>query len=277
MKKSLLILSVILVAVGLLLSAAAIFATDFTFDFFESNTTQTTHEVTEDFQNIAIRVDTADVRFFLSEDETCKVISTERNGEYHFVRVENDTLTIGHGINRRWYEGLFSFGKMALDIYLPRSRYVGFLFKSDTGDVNMPADFLFSKADIETDTGDIRWQANVTGRLSISADTGDVELSGVQLSKLELETDTGDVVLSHTVAANRMDIETNTGDVTFVCVDGETIHVETDTGDVTGTFATEKLFRAKSDTGRIKIPWDTRGGDCIVETDTGDIKLSVAE
>ena len=277
MKKSHLIVTIVLVVVGLLLTAAAIFATDFTFDFFDRDTTQTTHEITEDFQNISIRVDTADVRFFLSEDETCKVISTEAKGEYHFVQVDGDTLSIGHGINRRWYEGLFSFGKMALDIYLPQSRYVGFHLRSDTGDLDMPADFLFSKADVETDTGHIRWLANVTGRCAITTDTGDVELAGVQLSKLELETDTGDVVLSHTVAANRMDIETNTGDVTFVHADGETIHVETDTGDVTGTFATEKLFRGESDTGRIKIPWDTRGGDCIVETDTGNIILSVAE
>ncbi len=277
MKKSLIILSVCLIVVGLALTAAAIFATNFTFDFFDRCSTQTVHEITEDFQNISIRVDTSDVRFFLSDDNTCRVVSTEANGQYHFVQVDNNTLTIGHGIQRYWYEALFSFGNMALDIYLPRSRYVAFHLGSDTGDLDMPADFLFSTADIETDTGDIRWQANLSGKLSISADTGNITLLNCSMGKLELDADTGDIHLTDTVAANMMDIETNTGDVTFDRADGGSIHVETDTGDVTGTFATEKLFRGESDTGRIPIPWDTRGGDCIVTTDTGDIKLSIAQ
>lgn len=276
MKKSLIILSVCLIAAGLVLTAASIFVTDFTFDFFDAGSTQTTHEITEDFRNIAIRVDTSDVRFFPSMDGTCKVVFTEMKNQLHTVSVQNDTLTIGYADTRHWYEHLFSFGTMSAEIYLPNNRYTTLSMESDTGDLHMPGSFLFSIADVKTDTGDVDWQADLSGRLSVSVDTGNVLLLGLNAGSLELDSDTGDIKIVNTVAFKDIKIEADTGDVTFDKADGESIYVETDTGDVTGTVLTDKTFRTQSDTGRVEIPWDTRGGDCIVFTDTGDIKLSVA-
>lgn len=277
MKKTLLILTAVLVVLGLILTAASIFATDFTFDFFGGETVQTTQEITEDFQNIAIHVDTTDVRFFPSTDGTCKVVFTEKKNQFHMVTVQNDTLTIGYADTRLWYEQLFSFGSMSAEIYLPQNRYVVLNIETDTGNVHMPGAFLFSIADIETDTGDIDWQADLSGNLSISVDTGDILLLGLNAGTLELDSSTGNIQIVNTVVLQDMEIETDTGNVTFDKADAERVHVETDTGDVTGTFLTEKLFRAETDTGRVDIPWDTRGGDCIVITDTGDIKLSIAQ
>lgn len=277
MKKTLLIVAAVLVVLGLLLTAAALFATDFTFDFFQSGSIQNTHEITEDFQNIAIHVDTADVQFFPSPDGICKVVLTETEQQYHTVSVQNDTLTVRYTDARRWYEQMFSFGTMSVEIYLPQSRYVNFTAETDTGDLHMPGAFLFSIADIETDTGDVDWQADLSGRLSVSTDTGDTLLLGLSAGSLELDSDTGHIKIVNTVTLKEMKIENDTGDVTFEKADGESLYVETDTGDVTGTLLTEKLFRAESDTGRVEVPWDTRGGDCIVITDTGDVKLSVAQ
>lgn len=276
MKKTLLILAAILVVLGLVLTAA-LFATDFTFDFFQSGTIQNTHEITQDFQNISIHVDTADVRFLPSGDGTCKVILTETERQYHTVSVQNDTLTVRYTDARRWYEQMFSFGTMSVEIYLPQSRYVNFTAETDTGDLHMPGAFLFSIADIETDTGDVDWQADLSGKISVSVDTGDILLMGLSAGSLELDCDTGDVKIVNTVTLKDMKIENDTGDVTFEKADAESIRVETDTGDVTGTFLTEKLFRGESDTGKVDVPWDTRGGDCIVISDTGDIRLSIAE
>ena len=277
MKRTLLIVAAILVALGLLLTAAALFATDFTFDFFQSGSIRNTHEITEDFQNIAIRVDTTDVRFFPSTDGTCKVVFTETQKLRHVTAVEHETLYIGLQDSRHWYEHLFSFGTMSVEIYLPESRYVALEFESDTGDLHMPGAFLFSIADVETDTGDVDWQADLSGRLSVSVDTGDVLLLGLNAGSLELDSNTGDIKIVNTVALKEIKIEADTGDVTFDKADGESIYVETDTGDVTGTLLTEKLFRGESDTGRVEVPWDTRGGDCMVISDSGNIRLSVEQ
>ena len=277
MKKTLLILAAILVVLGLVLTAAALFATDFTFDFLQSGTIQNTHEITQDFQNISIHVDTADVRFLPSGDGTCKVVFTETEKLRHVAAVEHDTLYIGLQDSRHWYEQMFTPGNLSAEIYLPQSRYVSLEFESDTGDLHMPGAFLFSMADIETDTADVDWQADLSGKISVSVDTGDILLMGLSAGSLELDCDTGDVKIVNTVALKTIEIEADTGDVFFDRADAESIRVETDTGDVTGTFLTEKLFRAESDTGRVEVPWDTRGGDCIVISDTGDIRLSIAE
>ena len=252
MKKSLIILAACLVVLGLIVTALAFLS----FDSFDTGN-QKTYEITEPFQNIRIDVDTTDVRFFPSADGTCKVICTEKSRLSHTVSVQNDTLTIGTSDLRGWTDHLFSFGTMSANVYLPQSQYASLVSESDTGDLDMPVGFQFTMAELEADTGDIRWQADVSGRLSITTDTGDVTLSDFHAELLEVETDTGDV--------------------RFDRADGDSIYVETDTGDVKGTLLTEKLFRGQSDTGKVQVPWDTRGGDCIIFTDTGDIELSVAQ
>ena len=272
MKKSLIILSVCLIVLGLMVTALAYFS----FTPFDTEN-QKTYEITEAFQNIHIDVDTTDVTFLPSSDGTCKVVFREEPRLFHRVSVQNGTLTIERIDARQWYEQMFPFTNLSADIYLPQNQYGTLLYESDTGDLEMPAGFLFSLAELETDTGNILWRSDVTENLSISVDTGDITLSGSHVGSMDLESDTGDVLLSETLAEHFISVETNTGNVAFVNADGETIHVETDTGDVTGTLLTEKLFRGESDTGRVRIPWDTRGGDCIVFTDTGDIKLSVAK
>lgn len=256
MKKSLIILSVCLVTVGLVLTAAILFSTGFRVNF-TADGTQITHEITEPFQNILIDVDTTDVTFFPSADGTCKVVCAEPKAQNHRAIVWDDTLTIDVVDSSNWLDSLFFFGPMSVEIYLPQSRYAALRFESDTGDLNMPKGFLFASAELEADTGDIFWMADASGRLSVSTDTGNVTLSDC--------------------LARTVEIDTDTGNVRFDRADGDSIFVETDTGDVTGTLLTEKLFRGLSDTGRVNVPWDTRGGDCIVFSDTGDIELSVAK
>ncbi|MBQ3893898.1 MAG: DUF4097 family beta strand repeat protein, partial [Clostridia bacterium] len=79
------------------------------------------------------------------------------------------------------------------------------------------------------------------------------------------------------IASGRFDIERDTGDVKFDRCDAAEIKVETDTGDVTGTLLTEKVFITKTDTGKVSVPSAASGGRCEIETDTGDIKISIAK
>ena len=275
MKKVLITLSVCLNVLALLVLAAVFCSTEFRGNL-GAKPEQTTHEITDPFQNVLIDVDTSDVTVLPSADGTCKVVCTETKAQNHRVTVRDDTLMIDVVNSGDWLESLFSFGAMSVEIYLPQSRYAALRFESDTGNLEMPGDFLFASAELEVDTGDILWQADVSGKLSVSADTGDVTLSDCLAGMVEVETDTGNVYFDR-ADGESIRVETDTGNVYFDRADGESIRVETDTGNVTGTVATEKLFRGVSDTGRVNVPWDTRGGDCIVFTDTGNIELSVAQ
>ena len=53
------------------------------------------------------------------------------------------------------------------------------------------------------------------------------------------------------------------------------IVAKTSTGDVTGSFLSEKIFMAQTDTGRIDVPQTMTGGKCQITTNTGDIKVKI--
>jgi hypothetical protein len=46
---------------------------------------------------------------------------------------------------------------------------------------------------------------------------------------------------------------------------------------VKGSLLTDKIFFAKSETGRVIVPESMTGGRCEIKSDTGDIKITVGE
>ena len=86
---------------------------------------------------------------------------------------------------------------------------------------------------------------------------------------------TGDVNLTQFIASGRITIKRSTGDIRFDMCDAAELEVETDTGSIRGSLLTEKVFIAKSDTGRVSVPETTSGGVCKLTTDTGDIKIEI--
>ena len=61
----------------------------------------------------------------------------------------------------------------------------------------------------------------------------------------------------------------------FDACDAAEILVETSTGDVEGTFLSDKIIFAETDTGRVNVPKGIVGGRCEIKTNTGDIKLEI--
>ena len=51
--------------------------------------------------------------------------------------------------------------------------------------------------------------------------------------------------------------------------------IKTSTGKVVGSLLTEKVFNAKSDTGKVEVPNTTSGGSCTITTDTGKIQVTI--
>ena len=210
----------------------------------------------------------------------------------------------------------FSFKKTSATLRLPAGSYESLKIESDTGDISGPKDFSFGSADIKADTGDVTLECPVSGLLKVKTSTGDIKISGITAGELDLKASTGritvdsvacagrfavsvstgktvltsvtckdlvsngstgNLTLTNVIASGRFDIERDTGDVKFDRCDAAEIKVETDTGDVTGTLLTEKVFVTKTDTGKVSVPSAASGGRCEIETDTGDIKISIAQ
>ncbi len=279
---------------------------------YETNT----YEMSEDFNNLSIITETADIKFLLSDDEECKVECYEQEKSKHSVATEGDTLVIKTVDDKSWYDYIgISFGSPKITIYLPKEEYSLLSIKGDTGDVTLPKEFKFTDIDISLSTGDVDFEASAseqikvktstgdilarnasantfnltasTGRItasnlacaediSINVSTGKVGLTDTQCKSFISSGDTGDMALKNVFATERFSIERTTGDVRLTDCDALEIAIKTDTGDITGNLLSEKVFFAQTDTGRIDLPKTVSGGKCELETDTGDIKITIS-
>lgn len=318
MKKVWLIVAAALVVAGCLLVGGVLVAVmsplnwDFTrLSEFETNR----HEISEDFANIAIQTDTADIVFVPSDDDTTEIISHEQKNLYHSVEVKDGTLVIELIDTRKWYEMIgISFGSSKLTVSLPRGEYDTLTVRESTGDIEIPADFTFRSMEITTSTGYVTNRASLTDHLEITTSTGDIRVENVAVGSMKLSVSTGHITASNVtcttyihirvstgdtrltdvtcsdlnstgrtghltmknlIAQGLISVGRSTGDIKFDGCDAAEITVETDTGDVTGTLLSDKVFLVKTDTGRIKVPESIVGGKCSIRTDTGDILMDV--
>lgn len=274
------------------------------------------HRIDEPVTSVRIQTDTADIRILPADGTEASVQCREPSNLRHHVRMEEGTLVIELEDDRAWYEHIsIGFHSPQVDVYLPRGAYEALTVKSDTGDVDVSAEFSFTSMDISEDTGDVTSAASVSGAVRIRTDTGSIELKGITAGSLELKTSTGDVTasnitcagdiavtvttgstkmtavtcqsltttgstgdltLSGVVADEYFSVERSTGDVEFNRCDAAELTVITDTGDVSGSLLTDKIFMVDTDTGRKDVPQSVSGGPCRITTDTGDIRIAVS-
>lgn len=292
-----LIVAAALILMGIAIMAVAISSTDMYFHGFSTGRYITTDQlVTDDFSKINIATDTADISFYPSEDGNCRIVGYEEEKCLHSVSVKDDTIWVKVQDERKWYDHIgINIGSPKIEIYLPKDEYELLYLRGSTSDVNMPEDISFGEVDIKLSTGDINVKNISAGSLSLSVSTGKVRCEGVNCEgEFRLTVTTGDAVLKNIncssfttngstgklqidelIAAEVIDIERITGDVNFTSCDGGEIYILTDTGHVKGSFKSEKIFFAESNTGDIDVPKSTIGGICEVTTDTGDIKITI--
>lgn len=245
-------------------------------------------------------------RVEFTEEEKMKHRVTVENGT---LRIEQTDTRKWYD-----YIGLTGFGKTAVRVYLPETEYGALFVKGTTGDITVPAGFGFEKADIINTTGDIAFEATCSGRLCLQITTGDIRVSGTSAAEMELAATTGDIGLFsvkcegtirlrvttgdtdledvscaaldsvgstgdahfiNVIAGEKLAARRSTGDVRLEYCDAGELILKTGTGDITGSLLSEKVFIARSDTGRIRVPETVTGGTCKVTTDTGDIDLEV--
>lgn len=318
MKKAFIIIAIILVVLGSAIFFAAFASAGFDFKNLETSKLQTkTYPVTEDFQNIRIDEDTADIVFALSEDGTCSIECRESEKTTRTVTVENGTLTI-ISTERIGWKNLFSlsFENESVTVYLPKDAYETLAIETHTGDVDLPEAFHFGSIAITGSTGDVRCAASATDGITIRLSTGDITLSGVSAAAIDCAVTTGDIRFEsvscagdvqvkvstgrtaidgltcqdlhsegstgkanfkNVVVNGTLAVERDTGDVGFELCDAGEIRVKTTTGDVTGSLRTGKTFVTKTSTGDVHVPESAAGGRCEISTTTGDIVIRIAD
>ena len=281
-------------------------------DKYETNT----YTVQEEFDKIEISTKETDVIFKPSEDGQFSAVCVERKNAKHTLTVSDGTLKISVTDTRKWYEHISLFSKsLTMTVYLPQQSYESLTVDSSTGDVSIPDNFTFGSIMLTESTGDAECFASVERNLSIKTTTGDIRVSGVSAQNislsvstgkiklenssctgkvtvnvsvgkttvsgltcesLESEGSTGDLTLKNATASGSMDLKRSTGDITFENCDAGQISVKTSTGNIEGTLLTEKIFTAKTSTGKVDVPSTANGGKCELTTTTGKIYIKLS-
>lgn len=294
--------------------------TVFKWDFTKLSTVkyETNHyEINENYKNISIVTDTADIVFVLSENSKGSVVCYEHKNAKHSVMVKDDTLVIEVVDTRKWYEYIgITLGTPKITVYIPQGEYGALSVKSSTGDVEIPENFKFESIDISVSTGDVKNYASASELIKIKTSTGDIRVENVSANMLDLSVSTGEVIaksitcegdikinvstghtkltdvtcknvtsngstgdisLKNVIATEKFSIERSTGNVKLDGCDAAEIFVKTDTGDVTGSLLTDKVFITQTDTGSVDVPKTVTGGRCEITTDTGDISIKIQQ
>lgn len=254
------------------------------------------YDVSEEFKDIQITTKTASIEFIPSEDGKTSIICHEPENRKHTVSVKDGVLVITLNDTRKWYEFIgIDFYSPKITVYLPQREYGNLNIHASTGNTTLPDGFTFEGVSVKASTGDISVNGIVADMLNLSVSTGNItvensicskdvkievstgktNLTNIQCKNLISDGDTGNITLTNVLASEKFDIERDTGKVRLNGCDAGEIYIETDTGSVTGTLLSEKVFITKSDTGKIDVPKTVTGGRCEIETDTGNIIITI--
>ncbi len=267
----------VLVVLGLTLLAGVVLIYDWDFTKLGTVTyVSNTYKVNDTFDEISINVDTTEIEFVPTEDETCSIVCFEAEKAKHSATVQNGMLVIETIDTRKWFDYIgISFGSPKMTVFLPQNEYASLCIEANTGDININS-ITAHQVNLATTTGKISVNSlTAKNSFNIQTDTGKMKLNNVSCSDLVAESDTGTITLKNVVATGSFSVESDTGDVEFEGCDAAQIFVKTSTGEVTGRLLSEKVFIAETSTGEINVPKTTSGGKCEIITSTGDIEINV--
>ncbi|MBO4327765.1 MAG: DUF4097 family beta strand repeat protein [Clostridia bacterium] len=296
MKKTFLIIAVIVIIAGIALIVGALIASGFDLNKLSGvRFEEKSYSVDGDFDKIEIKVKETNIVFELRQEGGTLVKCQETETMRYEVNADGGVLKISGVDQRKWYERIGYNSNKTLTIYLPKYVYESLTVKCGTGDISVPGQFSFGNADVVSGTGDISWNASVSdslkltsstgkitagsvgcsGDVSVAVSTGRVVLTDIACRNLTSKGSTGDITLKNVVAFESLTVERSTGDVTLDGCDAVQIAVKTSTGDVKGSLLSEKIFITRTTTGRVKVPETTSGGKCEITTTTGNIDILI--
>lgn len=263
----------VLVALGLILFAGVMASYDWDFTKLSTVTYVTnTYETNGEFEKISINVDTTEIEFVPTEDESCSIVCFEAEKVKHSATVQNGTLVIDTIDTRKWYDYIcISIGTPKMTVYLPQNEYASLFIETDTGDINIPKDFTFGEIKIDGDTSEVGCFASVSNVLEIELSTGDINVDSITVGRVDLTTTTGEITVGNVIAKNDIDVKTDTGKVKLTNVSCADFMAESDTGTITlkNVVATGS-FSVESDTGDVRFE-NSDATQISVKTSTGDV------
>lgn len=231
------------------------------------------YEINENYENISISVNTANITFVPSADGKTTVECYEQEKFKHSAKVENGTLEIKNAeAKKKWYDHIgISFQTTKITVYLPAEEYGNLSLQSSTGNTEIPNDFRFQNIDISSTTGKVENNASASESIKIKTSTGKILMEGVKANSLALSVSTGDIKISDSVFEKDIQLKVGTGDTKLTDVFCANLSAEGTTGDLLlqNVIASEN-FSIRCSTGDITFE-SCDANEIFVKTTTGRI------
>ncbi len=237
---------------------------------FETNR----YEIYENYWDITVITNTAEVEFAVSEDGTTSVTCFEESKLKHTVRVKDGKLVISVVDTRKWYDHIMigSFKTPRITVSLPAGEYGALLVESLTGKVHTSDKLLFDTVRIQLTTGAIRCLSSCHGEMSLKTSTGDITVKGVSVGALALSVTTGDVNVTDTVASGDVSLTVSTGGAKLSNVTCTGLVSSGSTGSLrmANVIASEEM-NVRRTTGSVYLE-GCDAAELYLNTDTGDVR-----
>lgn len=267
-----------LIAFGLIMFTTVMAMHDW--DFMKLNTVKyetNAYEIRDDFSNISLNTETADILFMPSDDGRCRVVCYEVQNEKHSASVQDDTLSINVHDERKWYEyiGIIRIGTPKITIYLPKSEYASLFIKESIGDIDIPSDFTFQNIDISSSTGDVTSFASASELMKVKTSTGNIRVEHISFHTLDLSASTGKVTISDSTGEGDIKIHVATSETDITNVQCENLISSGSTGDISLKNVIAKAkFSIERSTGDVDFD-GCDAAEMFIKTDTGDVTGSL--
>ncbi len=273
----------LVIAVALIIAGAIIFAglmakNNFNFSALDSSVYVTnTYDITDDFNEISITADTADIDFKQALDGKTRVVCFEKQGEPHTVNTENGALIITHNKPQSLKDSItfLSINQPKITVYLTKQAYGELVIKATTSDINLPKSFSFESITVNNTTGDFECEASVAEFIDVKVTTGDVSLEDVTAKSINVTITTGHTEIKNLRCENDITITATTGRTELSDVKCKNLNSVATTGKITldKVIASEKLT-IERDTGDINFE-ESDATEIFAKATTGDIRGSL--
>ena len=179
------------------------------------------YEIKENFKDIKITTDTADIQFILSENPSSFIVCEEEKNANHSVTVKENTLRIEIVDDQKWYEDIgIKLRTPKITVYLGKSEYSNISLETDTGNILLDNIITTGKLAIKTDTGNVKFEACDASEVIIKTETGNVTGSFLTDKVVFAKSDTGKIDIPKVIADEKCEVITDTGNIKITIEQG---------------------------------------------------------
>ena len=275
--KVILLIFAVMIPCGVLIFAGAMSALGWNFGKLSAkNTVENEHKLTEDFNEIEIVTDDADIKLVIAENGESRVVCREHSQAKHSVAVENGKLTVRVQNERKWYHYILDNSGKSITLYLTKAQYSTLSVKGKSADVTLPEGLTLGTLDIDVTTADVSLKSAVEGSATVKVSTGDVFVKSTALGALSATATTGDITLEGVTVSGNLTTHVSTGAVILTEVECDELTSEGSTGDLNLSSVKAKKLTAKTGTGDMILA-DTVATEMRLNASTGDITLTLCD